>query len=386
MNAILEPAGLVDPDGPNRLVLTARLEPVGDLERFQPAGFPEIGHVLYDAPRDGDRIEKVCIVDSPASMANHLETVCLRSSFDPTPVRDLAELPYLRCVTDAGWPDDVRPGVYEVVRTSLIEGHRIASSYFLRGHRLQNGSPLSQFFEEDLRAECGVLPLGKQKAHPPVEAWWSTFRALFRYDPNSLVHGVLFPQWQLKVPRVLTAHHEAFGAGRVDYSGVKFDRLGLTTSGQPIFAADDETAFEIRATFILDLALLRSFGRDHLGLGLPEKEALLTLALWKVGRLLAFPFRYRSRCDLSCISLALKLDGKTSDLDPNELAGLPVAQHLRQAIDSFNQTEGAKDGGGRPVAGVTDIYWPPKNLYKKGYEPDAGGEAEDTDVGEEAEE
>jgi CRISPR-associated protein Csb1 len=33
---------------------------------------------------------------------------------------------------------------------------------------------------------------------------------------TALVHGVLFPQWQIKIPRVLTAHLEAFGASRVD--------------------------------------------------------------------------------------------------------------------------------------------------------------------------
>ena len=60
--------------GPSPLVLTATLEPiVGD--RFQPAGFPEIGHVIYKAPRKGGTTENVCIVDSAASMANHLESV-----------------------------------------------------------------------------------------------------------------------------------------------------------------------------------------------------------------------------------------------------------------------------------------------------------------------
>jgi hypothetical protein len=36
--------------------------------------------------------------------------------------------------------------------------------------------------------------------------------------------------------RLLTAHHEAFGAARVGSSGVKFDLLKKTKSGQPIFA------------------------------------------------------------------------------------------------------------------------------------------------------
>ena len=136
---------------------------------------------------------------------------------------------------------------------------------------------------------------------------------IFKYDPNALVHGVLFPQYQIKIARFLTAHLEAFGAGRVDRSGVKFDRLGKTTSGQPIFAVDDETASEIRATFILDVALLRSFGRTEKkdgsdgekvrGLSEKQKEFVAALALWKIDRLLKTPFRYRSGCHLELVSL-----------------------------------------------------------------------------------
>ena len=84
--------------GTSPLVLTATLRPVAGLDRFQPAGFPEIGHVIYKAPRKGG-VENVCIVDSPASMANHLESVCMRSAHDLELNDDLAGMPYLRCVT-----------------------------------------------------------------------------------------------------------------------------------------------------------------------------------------------------------------------------------------------------------------------------------------------
>ncbi|MDZ4829461.1 MAG: hypothetical protein SGJ09_04585, partial [Phycisphaerae bacterium] len=123
---------------------------------------------------------------------------------------------------------------------------------------------------------------------------------------NSLVHGVLFPQWQIKIPRALTAHLEAFGAGRVDRSGVKFDRLGKTTSGQPIFAVDDATAESIRATFVLDVSLIRSFGRkrgnDTLGLSETQQEFLVALALWKIQKLLEPPFLLTRRT-CACTSL-----------------------------------------------------------------------------------
>ena len=78
------------------LVMTAELTPVGDLMRFQPAGFPEIGQVSYKV-KDND--QRVCIVDSAASMANHLETICLADPNGTTLHADLEGLPYVSCVT-----------------------------------------------------------------------------------------------------------------------------------------------------------------------------------------------------------------------------------------------------------------------------------------------
>ncbi len=381
-NNPLDPAHMASDEGPLRLILTAWLEPVGGLDRFQPAGFPEIGHVIYDAPRSGNAIERVCIIDSPASMANHLESVCQRSRWDPELVSELKGMPYLRCVTDPanGSSSENEPNKNtEVVVTSLTEGHRIASTYFLDGRRMNgdskpigNGDP----FKGEFATECGIVLKDSNKAHPPPEAWWKVFSTIFKYDPNSLVHGVLFPQWQIKIPRVLTAHLEAFGAGRVDSSGVKFDRLGKTTSGQPIFAKDDETAREIRATFVLDLALLRSFGRanngdkDRKGLTDEEKKFLVELALWKIGRLVSGPFRYRSGCDLQCTRVVGGIDKEGDDL--RDALG-----QIRSAVKGTFQ-----DGG------VTDIYWPRNKLYRAEAEDDAdatptNGGAEDDSGSEE---
>jgi len=375
---VLDPAKLAADDGPLRLVLTARLRPVGGLDRFQPAGFPEIGHVIHDAPRAGGSSEKVCIIDSAASMANHLESVCLRSRWDLDLVPDLEGVPYLRCVTDRGWPDhkavqdgDIDAKDLEVVVTSFTEGHRIASTYFLGGRRVDGKNVCDELFEKELGNQCGILPLGKTRAHPSPEAWWTVFSTLFKYDPNSLVHGVMFPQWQVKIPRVLTAHLEAFGAGRVDSSGVKFDRLGKTTSGQPIFSRDEETAREIRATFILDLALLRSFGRggegedDQKGLNGKQKAFLVAFALWKIGRLVNGPFKYRTGCDLECEGILAGVDG-TDDLK-GELPEIEIKQCI--------------GGAGFPDARVTDIYWPANELYRAGKDSTAEQD-EDSDEGE----
>lgn len=334
--------------GESPLVLTATLEPiVGD--RFQPAGFPEIGHVIYKAPRKDGTTENVCIVDSAASMANHLEAVCQRGAHDLDLVDELSGMPYIRCVTGELVSGKLPLDKREVVVTSLTEGHRIASSYFLNGKALKSdGSGSDGEFKGELIEKFGIVLPGKTKAHPPPEAWWGVFKTIFEVDPNSLVHGVLFPQWQIKLPRALTAHLEAFGASRVDRSGVKFDRLGKTTSGQPIFAVDDATAESIRATFVLDVGLIRSFGRKKaegtLGLSEKQKEFLVALALWKIQRLLVRPFRFRSGCHLRCTSL--EHYEKNVEIDVDISAAIEAAQFGEQPI--------------------TDVFLPREELYREG--------------------
>lgn len=391
--------------GESPLVLTATLEPIGG-DRFQPAGFPEIGHVIYKAPRANGGEERVCIVDSAASMANHLESVCMHGAHDLDLVDDLTGMPYLRCVTGL-LDDEGKLNERELVVTSLTEGHRIASSYFLEGELLK-GEVLVAFqianmkdeaknlkdeakrakteaksldgeekkqrnnaaeekekaakkkesdaknleaeasFQSALVQEIGIELAGSSKAHPPPAKWWEVFKTIYKYDPNALVHGLLFPQWQIKIPRFLTAHLEAFGASRVDRSGVKFDRLGKTTSGQPIFAIDDATAQAIRATFVLDLSLVRSFGRKsgktELGLSDKQKEFLVALALWKVQHLLAEPFRFRSGCHLRCTGIT------------SAGADVEFSVDIKQAI---------RDGG-FAADPITDVYWPRDDLYREG--------------------
>jgi CRISPR-associated protein Csb1 len=384
--------------GESPLVLTATLEPIGS-DRFQPAGFPEIGHVIYKAPRKDGSTENVCIVDSAASMANHLESVCMRGRHDLDLVDDLNGMPYIRCVTgdlvDGKLPNNKR----ETIVTSLTEGHRIASTYFLGarnkqtgkwdgkgGQRVdQDGTVSVVSFGDELATEArfGIARDGTNArdgtkvTHPPAEKWWNVFKTIFELDPNSLVHGVLFPLWQIKIPRALTAHLEAFGAGRVDRSGVKFDRLGKTTSGQAIFAVDDATAESIRATFVLDVNLIRSFGRTKSGttVGLSDKqqEFLVALALWKIKKLLESPFRFRSGCHLSCTNL------KSGDGD------VEIEVNIKQAIaDAAFRSEKNGDGTPNPPV-ITDVFWPPEELYREAQADSGAGEATPEDMEEEGE-
>jgi CRISPR-associated protein Csb1 len=362
----LTPKAVLKSESP--LALVAKLEPVGRDDRFQPAGFPEVGHVIYKAPRieqdkDGkERVweENVCIVDSAASMANHLESVCMSGAHDYDLVDDLAGMPYLRCVTGDLQDGKLSADKREVVVTSLTEGHRIASTYFLgrrnertwkwdrkSGQRLEPDGLLSKVsFGDELASDSafGIKPSAESKqAHPPAEKWWNVFRTILRYDPNALVHGVMFPQWQIKIPRVLTAYMEAFDAGRVDRAGVKFDRLGKTTSGQPIFAVDDATAREIRATFILDVALVCSFGRkkdgEPLGLTDKQKEFLIAMALWKIQKLLERPFRFRSGCHLRRVSLK-NMAGEDIELRVSPSRRLPTSTGRMRSCTASRRRRG----------------------------------------------
>src|ERR1017187_4572412 len=274
----LNAAALLADANLHRVILQATLVPVSG-DRFQPSGFPEIGHVIYKAPRPDRTTADVCIVDSAASMANHLEAVCHANSFALELHEELTGLPYLQCLTDGrDEGGGGNSGPRRLVVTSLSEGHRLASSYFVgeKATLVVNDADSGESFIGRLTGEFGLRDLGT-KTHPLPSDWWRIFKTIFRYDPNSLVHGILFPSLGIKISRVLTAHHEAFGAARVGSSGVKFDKLGKTTSGQPIFAVDEETASEIRATFILDLSLLRSFGLASKGLTNPQKEFLLEI-------------------------------------------------------------------------------------------------------------
>ena len=403
---------LLAADGPVCLILTAQLVPVGGTDRFQPAGFPEVGHVIYDAPRKDGRKEKVCIVDSPASMANHLEQVCLAGEGTIDLHSELTGLPHVVCVTDSEF--ETRDGEIvpnkgatkdSPVVSTLTEGHRLASDYFLDARKVTRGEPSEKTLREELREAFKIVEVKKDKTYfiPPA-TWWNIYKAIFNFDPNSLVHGVMFAKEQIKISRLLTAHLEAFGAARVGGSGVKFDRLGKTTSGQPIFAVDEETAEEIRATFILDLALLRSYGRDdpgEKGLTTIQKQLLLDLALWKIAQLVKRPFRYRTQCFLKCESATIETeDGlirlpsesddeskdhpKADDTMPEgEAAAIAAAGSMRATEKLFEEvaiSDSIKDCKFKDS--TTSVYYPAGGkggLFKAGKDTESGSGDDDSD-------
>jgi CRISPR-associated protein Csb1 len=427
------------------LIIKATLKPIGDTDRFQPAGFPEVGHVIYDAPRtdgNGNRFkEKVCIVDSPASMANHLEKVCMAGEGSLDLHADIARLPHVICVTDRDFETDGEKLTVKketphdaVVVSTFTEGHRLASDYFLdslmnekwveattKTKKAKEGKEPEKevvpahwegmTFREQLRKDFGIVEVKKDKTYfiPPAK-WWDIYKTIFKLDPNSLVHGVMFAKEQIKISRVLTAHLEAFGASRVGRSGVKFDRLGKTTSGQPIFAVDEETAQEIRATFIIDLALLRSYGRGKDGLSDNQKKLLLDLAVWKIKQLLARPFRYRTQCFLGCERITIETEAEVLEVAPPKLepkpdsdaktSGSPKNLNEDDSIDAAEAPKLLKDlppllANVNITATIeaefkadnkTRVYYSADQLYKAGKDDSEAAVATEDELDEETEE
>lgn len=392
----LEIGELLKKDGPVCLIIEAHMKPTSGEDRFQPAGFPQIGHVIYDAPRGENEIEKVCIVDSAASMANHLETVCLVNPHEIALQPELKGLPHIICTTDREFTSDEKGIILNkddkhnrAVTSTLKEGHRLASDYFLDGliepkwnenisNKKSDGkgkkkaTNQSQWNGENfrliLRKKFKLAEIKRNdKYYSYPDSWPEILTTIFDYDPNSLIHGVLFAKEQIKINRILTAHMEAFGAKRVNSTGVKFDPLGKTTSGQPIFSVDEETAKDIRALFVIDLALLRSYGRDNeIGLKESQKRLLLELALWKIYHLLERPFAFRSNCLLQC-------KNKSMRTEETSYCSIMPKIDIRKALDECGFTE--------ETDSITRVYYPADILFKVGAgdEADKGDEPETKD-------
>jgi CRISPR-associated protein Csb1 len=265
-----------------RLLLQAELKPVAG-DRFQPTGFADLGAAEYKLPGSGT---PMLLVESAQSVANRLESTCLDGEspeLDPA----LAGLPYVRVELE---------GIGKTT-TSLAEAHRIASPYIL----------LNKEFSAKLVKEMAYNP--KQ----PLD-WGKIYATLFRYDVNSLIHGVflsLLDGGRVRVPRAATGFIEARNVERVVSGGVKnspVDPTGGTQVADPAagaktsekgvysnvpYARIEYVAEKITAYFNLDLALIRGYR-----LGGDATAVLTSLALLKVRRFLDSSLRLRTACDL----------------------------------------------------------------------------------------
>lgn len=257
-----------------RLLLEVPLRPVQG-HRFQPTGFADLGHAEYTLP-DGTRM---LLVESAQSVANRLEATIL------TPGGELQ--PELEGLS---WVKVQLSGASRAVTTSLVEAHRI-NSPFIVGDKA---------FAATLTAACGYAK------GQPID-WQKAAAALYRYDVNSLLHGVFLANIEdgrLRFARALAGFVEATDVREVVSGGVKNNHLdpsgkirakGLEKdvySNVP-YQRVEYTAARITAYFNLDLSLLRSYA-----LGGPAWELLVGLGLLKVRRFLDRGLRLRTACDL----------------------------------------------------------------------------------------
>lgn len=287
-----------------RLLLEARLHPLQG-SRFQPTGFPNLGHAVYESPNGGQTV----LVESAQSMANRLEAICWDEVRDDW-VEPLRGLPYVRVVKRTR-------GEEEIVTTSVQEAHRINSEYIARSDEFR---------------ETVVKDGMRFREKHPFDIRRQLVPALLRFDPNSLIHGVFLEEVAgvIRLPRTLSAFVEAEGAAVVVTGGVKFNRVDPTLKegeGNVPFPRDEWVAEKITAYFNLDLRQIRAFG-----LGSNVEQLLILVSLFKIQKFLAEGLRLRTACDLDVV-------GDVTVTKPSGLS-LPTLATVEKEIPSLIQKIG----------------------------------------------
>lgn len=267
-------------DGAPRLLVEVALKPVQG-SRFQPTGFPNLGHAEYASP-DGQG--RIVLVESAQSMANRLEAVCWDESADDW-VLPLAGLPVVKVMDEQGCP----------LTNSLLEAHRLNSPYILEG---KDTSVLDLLKQRLASMEVGRVDLRELA------------RVLLEFDTNALLHGIFLAKGtlaggRLRLPRSLSAFIEATNAAVAASGGVKNDSVnpsGDTAKGfgNVPFARDEWVAERITAYFSLDLRQIRAFC-----LGDEVTRMLVAMALFKIQRLLREGLRLRTACDLDVVEITV---------------------------------------------------------------------------------
>ena len=258
----------------NRLLLSVPLRPI-QTDRFQPTGFPNLGHATYQT-RDGQKL----LVESAQSMANRLEAAV----WDDANNRPVAVLDGISHVTVNRTVD----GKSEFLTDTMLEAHRLNSPYLLASK--------DKAFVNQLKAELGGLEEGPINRARLAEV-------VLKYDVGSLIHGLFLARsdlagGRLRIARALSAFIEARGVRIAASGGVKNDHVnpsGDTKAGfgNVPFARDEFTAESIDCHFNLDLAQIRGYG-----LGDDATQLLILLALHRIRRLLDGDLRLRTACDL----------------------------------------------------------------------------------------
>lgn len=265
----------------SRILFETELKPVQG-QRIQPTGFPNLGAATYRLPESG---RNMLLVESNQSMANRLEDVMWDYSSNRI-MQELNGLPYIEVFNET---------TGAIATSSLLEAHRLGSPYILDG---EDKSVYEVFEKASRDINLNEMPINMQ----------ALAELVFKYDPNSLIHGVFFASKALaggrfRLQRLLSSFIEAEDVETVESGGVKNDILNPKGSaaekfGNVPFHRTEYVAKKITAYFNLDLACLSSYGLDE-----SANRLLISLSLWKVRRFLATGLRLRTACDLEAQEL-----------------------------------------------------------------------------------
>ncbi len=261
----------------SRILIEVDLQPLQG-SRFQPTGFPDLGAATYTLNDDTEML----LVESAQSMANRLEAVCWDEARDDL-IPELQGIPFV----ESTLPDGIKTN-------SLLEAHRVNSPY------LVNATGFEKIVEEIGFKEN--QPFDRQKLA----------KALFKFDPNSLLHGVFLEKigGVVRLPRALTGFIEASNIKNVSSGGAKIDRIQpsskesdkVTSYGKAAAGYGnipfhrEEFTGNIKAYFNVDTALINGFQVSE-----DAKDFLVVLALYKIRRFLSQGLRLRTACDLEIV-------------------------------------------------------------------------------------
>ncbi|WOP20063.1 type I-U CRISPR-associated RAMP protein Csb1/Cas7u [Raineyella sp. LH-20] len=284
----------------NRTIYRMKLTPIIGT-RFQPTGFPDLGPALFQSPgADGGWIESLH-VESPQSMANHLEAMTWNDGARDQ-VAALEGLPYVRVISPDG----------EFLTSSRLEAHRLASAYVMEGMIDETKQSGEQWMEAAFQLQAG-RPLNHQRIADQI----------FRWDPVSLIHGVFFARkawpWQPRIARAVTAFIDAYDVRAAVSGGVKTDSVEIkggntdTGYGMVPHQRTEYTAQDIKAFVSVDHDQIASYG-----LGTARTELLETLVAFQIASLFRNGLRLRTACDLEVADVdgadLPEVDQATSDV------------------------------------------------------------------------
>ena len=274
----------------NKLLMEIELKPVqGD--RFQPTGFPNLGAAIYETPEGKRNI----LLESPQSMANRFEKVCLKEE-GPYISEELKGLSYILAHLNVNLKDKK---IFDAETSSLVEAHRLNSPFIMKNNE----------FKKEFSDRTGY-----QKGK--IIDWHKSAEAVFYYDVNSLIHGVFFSNFEdgrIKFPRILSSFIEAKNVNEAESGGVKFnsfDPKGEIVVSLPKgekeknvysnvpYQRTEYSATQITAYFNIDIELIKSYRLSE-----EASDLLLYLSLYKITKFLETGLRLRTACDL-------KIDGE----------------------------------------------------------------------------